>query len=87
MELPDDVLAQIKEYAQPVTRPGWRKLHIMSNQRFYMELMKLKEEWWRRDKLIYRRRPLPYDKLMRKYIMRYRIHLLAEFEWDSKLNI
>jgi hypothetical protein len=45
--------------------------------------MKLKDEWWRRDKLIYRRRPLLYDKLMRKYIMRYRIHLLAEFEWEN----
>ena len=85
MELPDEVLAHIKEYAQPLTRPDWRILRIMPNQRFYLELMKLKDEWWRRDKL-YQRRPLHYDKLMRKYILRYRIHLLAEFEWDSSKN-
>ena len=85
MELPDEVLAQIKEYAQPLTRPDWRILRIMPNQRFYLELMKLKDEGWRRDKLC-RRRPLSYDKLMRKYILRYRIHLLAEFEWDSSKN-
>jgi len=83
MELPDDVVAQIKEYSMPITRPNWRTLHIFSNPRFYIELMKLYDEWWRRTKLLYiRRRPLLYDKLMRKYILRYRIHLLAEFEWD-----
>jgi hypothetical protein len=29
MNLPDDVIAIIKEYSQPITRPGWRKLRIM----------------------------------------------------------
>ena len=82
LELPEDVLAIIKDFSRPVTRPDWRKLHILSNQRFYIELMKLKDEWWRRDKL-FRRRPLLYDKLMRKYILRYRIHLLADFEWEN----
>lgn len=85
MELPEDCLKIIKEYAQPVTRPDWRLLRIMPNQRFYLELMKLKDEWWKRDKM-YWRRPVTYDKLMRKYILRYRIHLLAEFEWDSSKN-
>jgi len=82
LELPKDIVDIIKEFSRPITRPDWRKLHIMTNQRFYLELMKLKEEWWKRDKL-YRRRPLHYDNLMRKYIMRYRIHLLAEFEWEN----
>jgi hypothetical protein len=45
--------------------------------------MKLKDLWWERDKLRYRRRPLTFDKLMRKYILRYRIHLLADFEWKN----
>ena len=84
MELPEDVIMQIKQYAQPITRPDWRTLHILSNQRFYIELMKLKDEWWKRDKLVYRRSGLlPYDKLMRRYIMRYNIHLMAEFEWEN----
>lgn len=25
MELPDDILNNIKEYSQPITRPDWRK--------------------------------------------------------------
>ena len=83
MELPDDVLSLIKEYSMPVSRPDWRKLHIMTNQRYYLELMKLKDSWWVRDKMFHRRMgALPYDKLMRLYILRYRIHLLADFEWE-----
>ena len=82
MELPNEVADLIKEYSMPITHPGWRKLHIMTNQQFYLELMKLKELWWERDKLRYRR-PLTFDKLMRKYILRYRIHLLADFEWKN----
>ena len=85
MELPDDVISLIKEYSMPISRPDWRKLRIMTNQRYYLELMKLKESWWTRDKLIHRRMgALPYDKLMRLYILRYRIYLLSEFEWDYK---
>ena len=84
MELPDDVISLIKEYSMPVTRPNWRKLRIMTNQRYYLELMKLKDAWWVRDKMIHRRMgTLPYDKLMRLYILRYRIHLLADFEWEN----
>ena len=29
MELPQDILQIIKEYAKPVTRPDWRTVHIM----------------------------------------------------------
>ena len=29
MNLPDEILAIIKEYSQPLSRPGWRKLRIM----------------------------------------------------------
>jgi len=38
MELPDDVLQIIKEFSQPITRPDWRKLHIMTFDNFYKNL-------------------------------------------------
>lgn len=34
MELPNDVLAIIREYARPMTRPDWRTLHKMPYQLF-----------------------------------------------------
>ena len=37
--LPDDVLAIIKEYAKPVTRPDWRKLHKMTDDALYRRLL------------------------------------------------
>jgi len=37
MELPDDILQIIKEYAQPITRPDWRKLHLMTYAQFVRE--------------------------------------------------
>jgi|LauGreSuBDMM15SN_2_FD.fasta_scaffold48395_2 hypothetical protein len=37
LELPDDVLAIIKEYARPITRPDWRTLHLMTNQHYKTE--------------------------------------------------
>jgi hypothetical protein len=40
MELPEDVLAIIKEYAKPVTRPDWRTLHILPNKIYWRELKK-----------------------------------------------
>ena len=40
MELPDDVVALIKEYSKPLTRPDWRTLHIMPNKIFRTELKK-----------------------------------------------
>jgi len=83
MELPEDVISLIKEYSMPITRPDWRKLHIMTNKHYYLEIMKLKDDWWKNDKLMYRHKgALPCDKLMRLYILRYKIHLLAEFEWN-----
>jgi hypothetical protein len=39
MELPEDVIAIIKAYSQPVTRPGWRKLHIMSSYHFHKAIV------------------------------------------------
>ncbi len=29
MELPEDVLCLVKEYAKPLTRPDWKTLHKM----------------------------------------------------------
>jgi hypothetical protein len=40
MELPDDVLAIIKEYARPLTHPDWRTLHILPNKIYWTELKK-----------------------------------------------
>jgi hypothetical protein len=40
MELPDDVLAIIKEYARPITRADWRTLHIMPNELYLTQLKK-----------------------------------------------
>jgi hypothetical protein len=34
MELPDDVLMIIKEYAQPMTRPDWRKGCYYNRERY-----------------------------------------------------
>jgi hypothetical protein len=81
MELPRDVIGIIKEYSMPITNPKWRTLRIMTNPQFYLELIKLKDLWWENDKRR-RHRTLLYDTLMRRYILRYRIHLLAEFEWS-----
>jgi hypothetical protein len=37
MELPDDVLNLIKEYAQPLTRPDWRK-GCYFNRHIYLDI-------------------------------------------------
>ena len=39
MELPDDVLHIIKDYAQPITRPDWRTMHKMTNEQYYKNLL------------------------------------------------
>lgn len=39
MNIPDDVIAIIKEYSQPVTRPGWRTLHIMPSYAFHSAIL------------------------------------------------
>ena len=38
MELPEDVLKIIKEYAKPITRPDWRICGHMSHQRLISQL-------------------------------------------------
>ena len=38
MELPDDVLSLIKEFARPITRPDWRTLHKMTHINFYIDI-------------------------------------------------
>ena len=52
MNLPDDVIAIIKEYSQPVTRPDWRKLHIMPSYAFHSAILykynRLRMSRWRR---------------------------------------
>jgi len=36
MELPDDVLRLIKEYAMPVTRPDWKSYIIMNERTLHI---------------------------------------------------
>ena len=38
LELPDDVLAIIKDFSRPVTNPRWRHLHIMTNYKLHERL-------------------------------------------------
>ena len=38
MELPEVLVALIKEYAMPLTRPDWRSLHRMPSYRFHLSV-------------------------------------------------
>ena len=80
MELPDDVIALIKEYSMPITRPDWRTAPVMSNDRFMDSLWRDKAIWFERDNIFNRIqtnfKPIYNDKLMRRYIMRYQIYLV-----------
>jgi len=86
MELPADVLSIIKEYSMPLSRPDWKRLHIMTNKHFYLGLIHLKENWYHQDTLVARRLRrymlLKYDRLMRYYILRYKICYIADFEFN-----
>jgi len=39
MELPEDVVALIREFSRPLTRPDWRTLHRMPNDEFHISAM------------------------------------------------
>jgi hypothetical protein len=39
MELPEDVVTLIREFSQPLTRPDWRTLHLMTAENFHMSAM------------------------------------------------
>ena len=41
MELPDDILALIKEYSQPITRPDWRKGGHLNNPALVSDIIGL----------------------------------------------
>ena len=41
MELPEDVLVNIKEYSMPLTRPDWRTLHKMPYTVYKKEFSKV----------------------------------------------
>jgi hypothetical protein len=41
MELPEDVLRLVKEYAQPLTRPDWRTLHRMPRDTFMEQVYRV----------------------------------------------
>ena len=40
MELPDDVVAIIRDYSRPITRPNWRTIHHMTGLDYYTFLAK-----------------------------------------------
>ena len=42
MQLPDDVLAIIREYSMPLTRPDWRTLKPLSGHLLYINLNDLR---------------------------------------------
>ena len=39
MEFPDEILALIREFARPVTRPGWRRLRKMTSYNFHRAIL------------------------------------------------
>lgn len=39
MELPPEIVAIIKEYSMPCTRPDWRTLHKFTETRFHTQLI------------------------------------------------
>jgi hypothetical protein len=47
MELPDDVLALIREYSKPLTRPNWRQsIPILSTYQLFLVTIKKIEDSW-----------------------------------------
>ena len=40
MYFPEDVVIIIREFSQPITRPDWRTLHIMTINKFHSEIRK-----------------------------------------------
>lgn len=63
MELPDDVLQMIKEYAKPLTRPDWRTLHKMP----YIQFLRDFHETYRKRRLTLGRRVGRYKELFSEY--------------------
>jgi hypothetical protein len=54
MQLPDDILAIIRDYSKPVTRPDWRTICPLSGHLLYMQLNSLRFEHMNRsDKKVY----------------------------------
>ena len=39
MELPDDLLAIVRDFSRPVTRPDWRNLRPMSSRQFHQDIL------------------------------------------------
>jgi len=39
MHLPDEILAYIKEFSRPITRPDWRHLRRMTAYRFHSAIL------------------------------------------------
>lgn len=69
MELPYDVLYIIKEYSMPITRPGWRKLHLMTKERYLEDYHKQHRD---RLKYIYSYPERHIDVVLFERLIRYK---------------
>jgi hypothetical protein len=70
MELPHDVLQIINDYAKPVTRPEWRRLHKMTYTRFICEFNEIYRKRRRRLANLhptYRNLGLKYKEIFSDY--------------------
>ena len=83
MELPEDVIALIKQYSMPISNPNWRNLHIMTDLQYYVLVRKVVDEWYRKDSIFVRVqtnfKPILTDTLVRRYILRYKILYSPDF--------
>jgi len=39
MELPDELLAIVREFSRPLTRPDWRNLRPMTSRQFHQDIL------------------------------------------------
>ena len=78
MELPDDVLAIIREFSRPMTRPDWRTLHKMTNLNFHLALAR--EMNYTCPKVIYRLIISPKTELV--YDLRYKTAPYIEYVYN-----
>jgi hypothetical protein len=76
MELPDDVLQIIKEYAQPITRPDWKSLHKMPLEILQSEYADILTE----------RQYMTSEKYMKRNTLFTIRHYYIMFAWNSWIH-
>ena len=73
MELPGDILSQIKEFSRPITRPDWRGLHLMPLCKF---LEAVADTYSEKDSPVIHWFVVTYNSLLMQYIY-------IRFAWDD----